>query len=265
LNNPWGYRLKEESQPGKEKVMKRFFGFLGLVVVLAVPSVSFAAEQIGVYVTPKIIYGITVMDGVKTDWAGDGPNDTTNIGDKTKGTVGGGIAVGYDFNRKFHIPVRTELEYAAFAQVDAKKSTPIVDSGTAGEWSAKQTFQIQTLFANAYYDFRNSTDFTPYLGAGLGMSFINAKANNNAVDNSGVNQHHSSPGSNTTTSFAWNVGAGASYDFTENVALDLGYRFAGLGSAKTKMAMDSDGEPWVRGKTDNIYMHQIIGGLRFTF
>jgi opacity protein-like surface antigen len=99
------------------------------------------------------------------------------------------------------------------------------------------------------------------------MSFINAKANNFGVDNANpTDQHHSSPGSKTSTNFAWNVGAGASYDFTENVALDLGYRFAGLGSAKTKMAMTPDGEePWVRGKTDNIYMHQIIGGLRFTF
>ena len=47
-----------------------------------------------------------------------------------------------------------------------------INGGTAsfkGEWG------VQTLFANAYWDFHNSTAFTPYLGGGLGMGFIKTK------------------------------------------------------------------------------------------
>jgi opacity protein-like surface antigen len=249
--------------------MKRILGLFVLVGMLAVPAMALAAEQIGVYVTPKFVYGITLLEGVKTDWLDDDNASFMHIGDATKGTVGGGISVGYDFNRRYSIPIRSEIEYALFSQVKATKNTYGNFEGYNTYWSTKQTFQIQTLFINAYYDFRNSTDFTPYLGAGIGMSFINVKANNYGIQENYPNpqdaDHHSSPGSKTTTNFAWNVGAGISYDFNDYVALDLGYRFAGLGSARTKTALDSDGDPWVRGKTNNIYMHQILSGLRLTF
>ena len=152
--------------------MKRIFGLFMLVSMLAIPSMAFAAEQIGVYVAPKFIAGWTVMDG-KTIWAdGDDGGINSNIGSTTEGTFGGALAIGYDFNRKFNVPVRTELEYAVFSETKGSKNANIygADDGSGGtfdgHWSAKQKMQIQTLFLNAYYDFHNSSAFTPYVGGG---------------------------------------------------------------------------------------------------
>lgn len=248
--------------------MKRILGLLALAGVLAFPSLASAGEQIGVYVAPKFITGWTVMDNMKTGWGEDAdPGFNMNIGDKTKGTVGGGLAVGYDFYRQFQVPVRTEIEYAAFSEVKGSKSGSVsaADVGFDGHWSAQQKLQIQTLFLNAYYDFHNSTSFTPYVGAGIGMAFLNTKGTIGGWDDTNGDGMSGSTGSKTVTNFAWNVGAGVGYDITDNFTVDLGYRFAGLGEAQTKWIKDDTGYNWARAKTENIYMHQVMLGLRVTF
>ncbi|MDR2124962.1 MAG: outer membrane beta-barrel protein [Desulfovibrio sp.] len=245
--------------------MKRFWQIFTLMGVLTMPVSAFAGEQAGVYLAPKFIYGFTILDGMKTSWGeGADPGVNSNIGNGDDSAFGGALAIGYDFNRKFQVPVRAELEYTAFSEVEEgvnrSFTTPI-----SGHWSAKQKLQIQTLFVNAYYDFRNSTAFTPYLGAGAGMSFITTKARFRGDDYDNNESTSGSTGSKTATNFAWNIGAGIAYDFNDYLSLDLGYRFAGLGDAKTNWVKSSDGDNWVRSKTSNVYMHQVITGLRINF
>lgn len=248
--------------------MKRILGLVMIVAALALPTMASAGEQIGVYVTPKFITGWTVMDNMKTGWGEDAdPGFSMDIGDKTKGTIGGGLAIGYDFYQKFQFPVRAELEYAALSEVKGSKSGSVsaADVGFDGHWSAQQKLQVQTLFMNAYYDFHNSTSFTPYVGAGIGMAFLNTKANIGGWDDTSGDGMSGSTGSKTVTNFAWNVGAGVGYEINENFTVDLGYRFAGLGEAKTKWVKDDAGYNWARAKTEDIYMHQVMLGLRVTF
>jgi len=184
---------------------------------------------------------------------------------------GGAIAVGYDFNKRLGVPVRLELEYALFSNAKAKSSDRWrEDSGDWERESSTNTIGVQTLFANAYYDFHNSSAFTPYLGLGLGMAFVDMKESGSASrSESGVLESKSwSMGKKSSTNFAWNLGAGVAYAFTDNVSLDLGYRFVGLGKGKTKKGsfIDDDDNVW-RGqnKTSNLYMHQVALGLRFSF
>jgi len=273
-----------------------------------------------VYVAPKFVYGGTIMsDGkFKTSTSYQGPwwGSASNGSFSSNGSgdvFGGSIAVGYDFHKRFNVPVRTELEYSIFseAKVSGSGSSFAPGPGTAdfgfGVWnmggfgntlnnnSMKQYFNIQTLFFNAYYDFHTGTPFTPYLGGGVGLAFINTRATNQGsamMDITlpgwgpfpGTDPYDSwktSTGSVTRTNFAWNIGAGVAYNFTENIALDLGYRFVGLGHVQTKTgsAMSMDG--WTRaaggfavggaptshsfkGET-TLYMHQVSLGLRITF
>jgi len=265
--------------------MKRIFGLLALAALLITPSLAFA-EQIGGYVAPKFIYGYTQMQSMKATAGyaivGD-PNSpypfTHKIGSKADNAFGGALAVGYDFNKKFQVPVRTELEYAVFSEVSGKKSSQYSDFAGLGMWtppvnvSVKQKLQVQTLFVNTYYDFRNSTPITPYIGAGLGMAFINSKGNFTFDDGVFDPAEHIgiSMGSKTSTNFAWNIGAGVAYDITDYISLDLGYRFAGLGKAETKSASGDNGWPvnpdilTAKAKTRDVYMHQVMLGLRFTF
>lgn len=237
--------------------MKRIFGLLALAVVLVTPSLASAAGQTGVYVAPKIGYSFVQMNSMKLVAGGTLVNGSAGMGSKDDDAFGGGLAIGYDFYKKFQVPVRTEVEYTAFSQVEGKKSYD--------GFVAKQKLQPQILFVNAYYDFHNSTAFTPYAGAGLGMAIIDDKGHA-AYDDAGGRDSGSTKSKNSTN-FAWNVGVGVVYDITDYFSLDLNYRFAGLGSAKTKTAEFTDGYDslTVHGKTNDIFMHQVMLGLRFSF
>jgi opacity protein-like surface antigen len=234
--------------------MKKFIVLSALLGVLAVAphSSAFAADaggsdQIGIYVAPKFVYGLTHISGAK----GEAPGESRHLGTHNDSAFGGSIAVGYDFEKQFAVPVRAEIEYAGFSQVEAKRHF------SGDEDTLKQTYNIHTLFANAYFDIDTSTLVTPYVGAGLGTAFITSKAKLKDDDSGEV----ISTGAKTRTNLAWNVGTGVGFDFTDNITLDVGYRFVGLGSAKTKTQEDGD---W-HGKTDGLYQHQFSTGVRFTF
>ena len=248
----------------KEGIMKQLLRLLVLASMLTAPALAFAAENTGIYVAPKLVFGSTTMDGMKTQWGeGSDPGINSNIGDKDEGSFGGALAVGYDFNRKFMVPIRAELEYSAFTEVEGKRSQGF--SGPFnGRWTAKQTFQVQTLFLNTYYDFHNSSQFTPYVGAGVGMAFIGSDFSFTGEDYDTPETSSGTSGSNTSSNFAWNIGAGLGYEVNEHFTVDLGYRFVGLGEAKSKW-IQAGGEPWSRGKADDLYMHQLVLGARVTF
>lgn len=241
--------------------MRRLMGTMFLIVMLMVPATGFAADkQMGLYVAPKFIYGLTQGEGSKA-YIFDGGGNTArmNIGSDTDSTFGGSLALGYDFAKQFNVPVRAEVEYSLFSEAEGGKTWRL--SGMS--LNMKQTFQIQTLFLNAYWDIDTGTKFTPYIGAGLGMGFIGTKGK--MKFNDGTDVYGGSTGSKTVTNFAWNIGAGLGYDITDNWTIDAGYRFVGLGSVKTKREYDSYNDVGAYGKTDNLYHHQFAVGVRFTF
>ena len=254
------------------------------------PATSFAADkQTGVYVAPKFVYGLTQMNSPKASVGVEGLGQSSmGVGSKTDSTFGGSIAIGYDFSKQQGIPLRAELEYAIFSNAKVQKSFAGTNGdggiGTPGTWEYnekyKQTYGIQTLFLNAYYDFKTDTIATPYIGAGLGMGFIKTKGEFNGTwefdDFLGISALDGewdvslNAGSKTVTNFAWNIGAGVGFDLAENWTLDAGYRFVSLGSVKTKTGtFEFNGVPIDEisghGKTKNLYQHQFALGLRYTF
>jgi opacity protein-like surface antigen len=242
--------------------MKKFLVLSALLLISAVAPQSpvFAADaaggdggQVGIYVAPKFVYGLTHISGSKA--VDDGGSWST--GTHNDSAFGGSIAVGYDFEKQFALPVRAEIEYAGFSQVEAKRHFGANNTGGPTRGTVTQTYDIHTLFANAYFDIDTSTLVTPYVGAGLGTAFIRSKAKYKD-DDTGLTDH---AGAKTKTNLAWNVGTGVGFDFTDNITLDVGYRFVGLGSAKTKTPHDDE---W-HGKTDGLYQHQFSTGVRLTF
>jgi opacity protein-like surface antigen len=83
-----------------------------------------------------------------------------------------------------------------------------------------------TILGNAYLDLNNDSAFTPYVGLGAGYSFV--KGRDNGVALAGT--------------------AGVAVDLTQNIALDVGYRY--------RQTMISGADP---------KEHQIMTGLRFSF
>lgn len=220
------------------------------------------AETTGVYVAPKFLMmwqnNQVNIDGkvsagplrASGEWA-----EMFN----SQFTLGGALAVGYDFYSQFKLPVRAELEFAMRGDNKKTKSDSI-GGGFNGE--LKSVTNASTLMANFFYDFRNDSDFTPYVTAGAGLAFIRAE-NKLRVQNADLTYFDRSK---SVTNFAWNLGAGVAYNFNENVAVDLGYRYVNMGVAN--MSSSYDFGSGVKGKleSDNyLYNHEIALGVRYTF
>ena len=264
---------------------------LALVAALALvctltPNGLQAAEKTGVYVAPKFNLGFMnwqAQGNGSADFAPlNGADSFSFDSNRTNTVFGGALAVGYDFSRQFDVPVRVEVEYGIYSggkgstesKIDTGKLLPGIPTDASAEFDIK-IMNIQTLMANLYWDFHNDSAFTPYIGGGIGMAFIQSKGSifvdaKNLADPNGSFTAEKSFGIKNTTNFAWQIGAGCSYDFNETVALDLGYRFMSLGTVKTKscdFSQQSFGtmNMSAQGKAKNIYMHQIGLGLRITF
>ena len=217
--------------------MKRCFAVLALVCALALPGLA-KAEGTGMYLAPKFL--MSIQNNYPTMEV-----DSLSAGENySQFTLGGALALGYDFNSQFGVPVRAEVEYAL--RGNSEKSW---NYGRGMDF--KGAWNASTLFLNLYYDFRNSTAFTPYVGAGLGMAFNYANYTFSSPGYHGNFDEHS-------TNFAWNVGAGVAYDITDSLAVDLGYRYVNLGYYEVDLPEGGK----VKNQPSN---HEFMLGLRYTF
>lgn len=125
-------------------------------------------------------------------------------------------AVGYDFG----INIRTEFE-VAYRHADTNSLTPI-----AAGFHFESDISLVSLLANAFYDFKLPHGFTPYLGGGLGVAFVDIKQGDSIVIvNPVTGQFNTNNNNSSDTVFAYQVGAGITYALAPKVSLDAGYRY----------------------------------------
>jgi opacity protein-like surface antigen len=120
-----------------------------------------------------------------------------------------GAALGYDFNR---FRVEGEISYQK-NDIDKTSAQGVFVDATGD--SVALSFLI-----NGYYDFINSSAFTPYISAGLG--FAQVEFNDLDISSLGFS------GSNDEdTVFAYQIGIGVGYAVSEKVTIDVKYRYFG--------------------------------------
>jgi opacity protein-like surface antigen len=87
------------------------------------------------------------------------------------------------------------------------------------------------LMANAYYDFNNASEFTPYVMAGVGVNrgSLEAKVSGYeaVTDGSTLKAASETIKSKNLTSFAYQVGVGVGYEVVKDITLDVGYKMSG--------------------------------------
>jgi opacity protein-like surface antigen len=98
---------------------------------------------------------------------------------------------------------------------------------------------------NGYYDFKNSTAFTPYITAGMGGYHLRLKGEHSSVDND--------------LDFAWQTGAGVNYKFDDRISFELKYRYFGGADAELQSPSGLSSRFYEVGD------HQIIAGIRVGF
>lgn len=126
------------------------------------------------------------------------------------------------------------------AEVEANNSRDIKRNWTDGF----DHFRLykQSYMANAYFDYLTCTPWTPYVGAGIGISHLKADFGETGK---------------STNNLAWQVMAGLAYDITSNWTVDAGYRYADLGRVRKNYG---DGVAKVTARD-----HEIQLGVRYNF
>jgi opacity protein-like surface antigen len=110
---------------------------------------------------------------------------------------------------------------------------------------------------NLYFDLGTWYGFTPYVGGGVGAAYVRTT---DFTTTSPVLSPLGIPVAGTDTwNFAWALMAGASFGFTPNFLLDVGYRYLNVGDAESKQI-----DPTASSvKFKDITAHQVRVGVRY--
>ncbi len=183
------------------------------------PVAKSKVKQSGFYVAPKFNYIYSqhrFMDSA-----------TGNELVRFQDSLGYAVAAGFKFGF-----LRVEGEYSI-----AREEKDGYDSRTPS-WTLKET---ELVFANMYFDFnKKGSRWTPYIGGGVGAGSI--------ILEGSLGQ------SNTPDMFAWNAGAGFTFNIVPSIALDLNCRYVRLENVPSNLSEDG-----------NIANLQTLLGVRFTF
>lgn len=161
--------------------------------------------------------------------------------------------------------VRTELEYSSTSASYYEYSGKDQGNAHDNEDRASQLESDSFLF-NLYFDIHTGTVFTPYIGAGVGVT-------NASMDYNFKSGRYSIPESRFADwKMSWNVGAGVGVALTKNLTLDFGYRYSDLGhfgghaglykddyQANSTWRVDEDHRDY------DLTAHEVTLGVRYTF
>ncbi|WP_343312726.1 outer membrane protein [Brucella sp. BE17] len=191
----------------------------------SVPEVVMAPKAIsGWYLRGDLGYDISTKGGIKAVDTAD--NRVARSFDLDKG-LAPSIGVGYHFNDYLRADVT-----AGYSRQDVNGFPAKLRS-----WD---------VMANAYVDIGNLAGVTPYLGAGLGVANVRYSIDSSYGDIKSDDDYR----------FAWALMAGIAVDLTENVKLDLGYRYGVINGGNVA----SGGGVTLSDK--DIKSHQLRAGLR---
>lgn len=209
-----------------------------LLVLLCFALLPFSqAHSEGLYFSGNI--GGSILQDADNKGAGTVLTSSHDTGVTT------GASVGYQANKN----LRGELEFS-YKQFGMDKLTitqssfPSINGIGA---KANGDVKLFNFLANVFYDFTNRSLVTPYLVGGIGVSSI-------ALDN--VTVLGTLVADDTTTAFAYQVGAGLAFNMSELIDLTLDYRLMGTSDPEFQ---DDTGAKF----NSEILTHNIGVGVRF--
>ena len=207
--------------------MKKFLLLTGVACLFA----ASAEAAITPYVSAKASYG---FNKVKEKMNDEGDRFMTRLNKDLFGSaVAMGVRAGY---------VRGELELNNSGDV---KRNWVELKGKGGLTMEYDHFRLykHSYMANVYFDYLTCTPWTPYVGAGMGVSYLKADFGNVAK---------------SVHTLGWQVMAGINYEINSHWALDLGYRYADNGRVRKVWADDAKTKITSRE-------HDILFGVRYAF
>jgi opacity protein-like surface antigen len=184
----------------------------------------------GWYLRGDISY--RVNDNPTANYAGIVPFSGEKIDNNI--AIGGGI--GYKLTNWFRADLTADYGF------DGKFSGSSACLLNCGDPSISAHAKIlpTTFLLNGYFDLGNWSGFTPYVGAGVGASYVRTESygfyNANGLYNTsglGLAQPGYGIANAWKLSFAYALMAGVSFQLSPNLLVDAGYRYLSIGEGRT--------------------------------
>lgn len=215
--------------------MKKFLLLAGVACLLGA-NANAASVRLNQYVSGKASYDwnrVKVKDNVNSDLK------SKRLSDETLGYhLAYGLQAGF---------IRGELEF--------NNSEPLKFKSNNSAADLKMKIYKHSFMANAYFDFLNCTSWTPYIGAGLGTSYLKAKRFVYADGAKAKNFDKS------VYTLGWQVMAGVAYKINSNWSVDAGYRYADLGRIRKHEVFGANSTT----AKIKVREHSALLGIRYTF
>jgi opacity protein-like surface antigen len=231
-----------------------------LALLFAIPSLSFAIDLDGFYITPKGGISKSMDTGVIFGDAGGGQFD---IKDNDLGT---GYVFGLSVGKYITNNFRVELE--ASQRGGLEYDTEYASEPNLGT-TTKADIKTQSIFINGFYDFESfaiiNSLVTPYIGGGIGIS----KNKMGVVTEVTPENEAAYLDENKVSQFSYKLAAGTLVSLTESLSLDINYQYVDLGSFKSGLGYVASG-----GATGNltealnggeIKTQELMVGLQYKF
>ncbi|OAP37880.1 heat resistant agglutinin 1 protein [Sinorhizobium glycinis] len=196
------------------------------------------------------------------------PFDNARFDKRASGTIG----LGFQFTDVFRADLTAEYFEGRF-DGSSLSAAPCAGegAGTSCAFSHRANFSALGLMANGYVDLATLAGFTPYVGAGIGATHIDWKtvretsaciAGGGACSGAGGGNSYEG---RDTWRFTYAVMAGVSYDVTDRLKFDIGYRYSRIadGDMFGFGAEALAGASGAKGYDDGLSRHEIRAGFRF--
>ncbi len=195
------------------------------------------------YLGIRAIGSFAELDDVNSSGFGGG----LNIQNDTDTVAGLGGVVGYRWQG---IPLRTEIEagYRFRFDLDAQDlGAPAIDY--------EADIATTTVLFNAMLEWRNESDFTPFIGGSIGWA-------RHSSDTKRINTGTQAKVSKDTDedNLAWGGMAGVDWHFAERWSADIAYRYLNLGDVDAGRFSGGDGVD-----ADDYTSHDIMLSVNFRF
>jgi len=183
----------------------------------------------GVYISGNL--GAVFLNDADID---DGSGDNDEISFDNGGVAT--FAVGTTIGSAGRIEVELGSRVSDFDKVDYEYY---------GKYDVDGDVTTVSLMGNAYYDFKNESRITPFVGGGLG--FANVEADVEEIGGYEINEK------DDDNVMAYQMMLGIGFAATEQLSIDLQYRYFGTA------------DPELEGDDYEYQSHNIMLGLRYNF
>ncbi len=180
----------------------------------------------------------------------------------TTGSLANEISFGAGFGYRFNDLVRADLTAENFnVRFNGTRPTCVVaaidctDTAEMNAWS---------VMVNGYVDLGTFAKFTPYVGAGAGVTYANwGTAATTTPTFPGITVAH--PGM-PNWRFSWAAMAGVAYDVNKNLKIDLGYKYRNVAGGNMfgyDAASTLAGATGAEARDSGFHQHEVRLGLRY--